>query len=259
MKKIFLFIFICFITMSSNAAINVICDIIYKNSEGEWSDFLRYPVTFCLGHEINEVLEYRTVFAIIKTPDDESITLKMKDLHIQTQELNTFNTFLLLTTSDMINRGIDFELHDDRIKQDWKIYPKDETGLLIDPKLRNSEFGKSYNESTLRNRDRGFRYERVKPKDEPKYSGDLGEILYLDQWLFFIIKVNEKYIVLERNDYSFRKAEIGDEIVGDFSVSESRKVFYNKTHDVEGLMFNVLKVFYNIEDSKKFIMSKWPY
>ena len=259
MKKILLVIIITFVSIASNAAINVVCDIIYKNSKGEWSDFLRYPITLCLGHEINEVLESRTVFAIIKTPDNERIILKMKGFHVQTQELNTFNTFLLLTTNDMINRGIDFELYDDKIKQDWKIYPKDEIGLLIDPSLSKSESGKSYNEGTLENRNKGFRYDRVKPKNDPKHTGDLGEILYSDQWLFYIVKVNDNYIVLERNDFSYRKAEIGDTIVGDFSVSEKRKVFYNKTNDVEGLMFNVIKVFNNFDDSKKFVLSKWPY
>ena len=84
MKRIFIIVLIFISTsFTANSAVNVMCDVIYKNSEGEWSDFLRTRVTFCLGHEINEVLESRSVFAIILSPDNQRIILKMKGSNVQ--------------------------------------------------------------------------------------------------------------------------------------------------------------------------------
>lgn len=248
-----------FAALSSNASVSLMCDVIYKNKDGEWSDYLRTEVTFCLGHEINEVLESRSVFAIILPPDNHRIVLKMKDSRVQTQELDMFNIFLLLCTSDMLNHGIDFELYKEDIKQDWKIYPKDNIGLLIDNYLGSTQSGRVYNEGTLKNRENGFYIDRVKPKDDPKHDGDSGEIIYKDRWLFYILKVNDKYVAMERNDFTYMKSEIGDIIIGDFSVLGEKKVFYNKSRDIEGYGFIVYKAFEKYEDCEKFIKSKWPY
>lgn len=225
MKKLVLIMLLSLVALTSNASVNVMCDVIYKNKDGEWSDFLRTRVTFCLGHEINQILESRNVFAVIWTPDNQCIVIKMKGSHVQTQELDLFNTFLLLCTNDMLNQGIDFELSTAEIKQEWKIYVKDEIGLLIDNNLASTQSGVTYNEGTLRNRENGFYIDRVKPKDDPKHEGDLGEIVYKDQWLFYIAKVNDEYIAMERNDFTYMKSEVGEIIVGDFSVQNVQKVF----------------------------------
>lgn len=260
MKRLFGIVLMFALTMvTANAAVNVMCDVIYKNSEGEWSDFLRTQVTFCLGHEINEVLESRSVFAVIVAPDNQRIILKMKDSRVQTQELDMFNIFLLLSFNDMINHGIDFELYKASIKQEWKIYPKDEIGLLIDQNLSRTESGRIYNEGTLRNRENGSKIDRVKPKDDSKHFGDTGEIVYKDQWSYYIIKVKDRYLAMERGDFTIMKSEIGEKLVGDFSVSLQRKVFYNKTRDVDGYKFSVLKEFDTLEECEKFIKTQWPY
>lgn len=260
MKRIFIIVLIFISTsFTANSAVNVMCDVIYKNSEGEWSDFLRTRVTFCLGHEINEVLESRSVFAIILSPDNQRIILKMKGSNVQVQELDMFNTLLLLCSNDMINRGIDFELYRASIIQEWKIYPKDEIGLLIDQNLCRTETGRIYNEGILNNRENGFKIDRVKPKDDPKHLGDTGEIVYKDHWSFYIIKVKDRYLAMERGDFTIMKSEIGEKIVGDFSVSSQRKVFYNKTRDVDGYKFSVLKEFDTYEDCEKYIKTQWPY
>lgn len=216
-------------------------------------------MTFCLGHEINEILESRTVFAVILSPDYHRIVLKMKDSRPQIQELDMSSIFVLLTMSDMLNQGIDFELYKADIKQDWKIYPKDNIGLLIDSYLASTEMGSRYNEGTLRNRENGFFIDRVKPKDDPKHEGDSGEIVYKDQWLFYILKVKDKYIAMERTDFYMMKSEVGDVIIGEFSVLGEKKVFYNKSRDIEGYSFIVHKAFDKYEDCEKFIKSKWPY
>lgn len=246
-----------FTALTSNASVSVMCDVTYKNKDGEWSDYHRTKVTFCLGHEINEVLESRTVFAVILSPENQRIVLKMKNSRAQTQELDMFNIFMLLT-SDMLNQGVDFELYKADAKQDWKIYPKDNIGLLIDNNLGSTQAGRIYNEGTLRNRKNGFFIDRVKPKDDPKHDGDSGEIVYKDQWLFYILKVNDIYIAMERNDFTYMKSEIGDIIIGNFSVLNEKKVFYNKSRDIEGYSFIVLKTFDKYEDCEKFIKSKWP-
>lgn len=247
-----------FVALTSNASVNVMCDVIYKNEDGEWSDFLRTRVTFCLGHEINQILESRNIFAVIWAPDNQRIVLKMKGSHAQTQELDMFNTFLLLTMNDMSNWGIDFELYNADIEQEWKIYPKDEIGLLIDHDLGNTQQGQIYNEGTLRNRKNGFKIDRVRPHDDPKHLGDIGEIVYKDVWPFYVVKVKEKYLALERKDCYLMKSENGDKIIGDFTVSNVPKDFYNKTRDVDGYRFTVLERFENYEDCEKFIKTQRP-
>lgn len=258
MKRIVTTLFLLFAELVTYASVNVTCDVIYKNKNGEWSDFLRTRVTFCLGHEINEILESRTVFAVIWSPDNQRIVLKMKDSRPQTQELDMFNIFLLLCTNDMLNQCVDFELYKADIEQQWKIYAKDKIGLLIDDNLASTQAGATYNEGTMRNRSNGFYIDRERPKDDPKHPGDCGDIVYKDNWRFYIIKVNGKYIAMERNDCYMIKAEIGDKIVGDFIVTGVQKEFYSKTRDVDGYMFTVLKSFETREDCERFIKTKWP-
>lgn len=258
-KRIVIVLLLSFAGLTTNASINVKCDVIYKNEDGEWSDFLRTRVTFCLGHEINEYLESRTVFAIIWPPDSQRLVLKMKDSRPQTQELDLFNTFLLLSTNDMLNQGIDFELYNAGIKQEWKIYPKDEIGLLIDENLSSSQSGVIYNDGTLRNRQNGFNIDRQRPKDDPKYLGELGEIIYKDQWLFYIAKVNDKFIAMERKDFLNTKIEVGEQIVGDYTVNDEKREFYNKTRDIDGYLFIVLRAFNKNEDCEGYIRSLWPF
>ena len=258
MKRLLLVLLLAFSSIAATASVNVVCDVIYKNQEGEWSDFLRTRVTFCLGHEINQYLESRSVFAVIWSPDNQRIVLKMKGSHVQTQELDMFNTFLLLTMNDMINTGIDFELYDADIEQEWKIYPKDEIGLLIDQNLGNTQQGQIYNDGTLRNRQNGFKIDRVKPEDDPKHLGDSGEIVYKDEWSFYIMIVKERYYAMERKDFYLMKSEVGDNMVGDFSVLDVPKDFYNKTRDVDGFKFSVLEIFMDYEDCESFIKTQWP-
>lgn len=259
MRRVDIILLLAFTTLTSNAFVNVMCDVIYKNNDGKWSDFYRIQVTFCLGHEINKMLESQSVFAVIRSSDNQRIVLKMKGSYIQIQELDMFNTFLLLCSNDLINQGIDFELCDADVKQDWKVYVRDEIGLLIDQKLASTQEGRAHDEGTLRNRQNGFNIDREKPKDALKYTGDLGEIVYKDQWLFYIIKVNDKYLAMERKDFSIIKSEVGEIMVGNFSVIGSRRVFYNKSRDIDGYEFIVLKAFRTYEDCVKFIKSKWPY
>lgn len=245
-------------TVSVNAFVNITCDVIYKNNDGEWSKFLRTNVTFCLGHEIHEISDSRSVFAVVRTPDYESVILKMKGIHIQPHELDYFNTFLLLSTNDMINHGIDFELYNASIAQDWKVYPKNEIGLLIDERLSNTEFGKKYNEKTLENREKGCKLDRIKPKNNPKHVGESGEIVYKDQWLYYIVKLKDRYVAVERKDCSIRKCEIGDTLIGDYSVRSIPQTFYNQSHDCDGYIFYVLKESDSYEDCEKYIRSEWP-
>jgi hypothetical protein len=259
MKKIVLTLLLLLTVLTSNAGVKVMCDVIYKNNDGEWSDFLRTKVTFCLGYEIKEYGESREVFAIIMSQDNQPIVLKMKESHVQTQDLDMFNIFLLLCFNDMLNEGIDFVLYDTDIKQEWKIYAKNDIGLLIDYDLGHTESGYIYNQGTLQNRNNGFYLDRVKPKDDPKHEGESGKVVYKDHWSYYILKVNDKYFAMSRNDHTIMKSEIGEVFIGDFSSYDVQKSFYNETRDVDGYKFIVLKSFDNYEDCEKFIKSKWPY
>lgn len=258
MKKHVLIMLLSLVALTSNASVNVMCDVIYKNKDGEWSDFYRTRVTFCLGHEINQIRESRNVFAVIWMPDNQHIILKMKGSQAQTQELDMFNIFLLLTMNDMSNWGIDFELYNADIEQEWKIYSKDEIGLLIDHDLGNTQQGRIYDDGTIRNRESGFKIDRVKPQNDPKHLGDIGEIVYKNELSFYVVNVKEGYFAMERKDCYLMKSEVGDKIIGDFTVLNVPKDFYNKTRDVDGYRFVVLGRFENYEDCERFIKTQWP-
>lgn len=259
MKKIIIFIFLSFITIYTHGAVKVMCDVIYKNTEGEWSDFYRTEVTFCLGREINEVLDAGDAFAIIWFSQNQCVTLKMKEFNTFRTTLDRDNIFLFLGSADMINKGIDFEVKGQTDKTKWKIYPKDEIGLFIDPRISRSEEGTIYNKGTLENRRSGFKIDRIKPENDPKHEGAQATIVYKDKWQYYILKCKDHFHAFERNDCTIKKSEIGDIIIGDFSVSNVQKGFYNKSRDIDGYRFTLLKSFDNYEDCVKYIKSKWPY
>lgn len=257
MKRIFVIACLFLITPQLWSSVKVTCDVIYKNEEGEWSDFRRTDVTFCLGKEINELADSRTVFAILYTEDYKRVVLKMVNSYPITGEWDDYETFLFCC-SDMINQGLDFKLNVPYNEQEWKIYPKDEHGLLIDKKLGKSESGRIYNDGVLKKRSNGITRDRVKPKDEPKHIGELGTVVYKDNASFYIIKTKNYYIALERNDYSSVRIEKGDIMIGNYAVSDEKKYFYNQTRDIDRYRFTVLGSFYSYEECLNFIKSKWP-
>ena len=259
MKRIFFIILFTLFTLAINAGVEVMCDVIYKDKDGNWSDFYRTKVTFCLGHEINQVLESRSPFGVIWFSQSQCAVLKLKDALPSVNELDLFGTFMMLCSNDMINTGIDCILQNGTEKQEWKIYPKDEIGLLIDSRLSSTDYGTNYNQGTLRNRNNGTKIDREKPKDAPKHEGIEGTIVYKDQWLFYIVQVKDKFLAMERTDCTIIKSELKEILIGDFNVPSSQHIYYNKSRDIDGYRFNVLKSFDNYQECEKFVKSKWPY
>lgn len=163
MKKIVLFLFLLFFTIHTYGAVKVTCDVICKNTEGDWSDFHRTEVTFCLGKEIDEFLYTTDAFALIWFSPNQCVTLKMKEFNSFMNKLDSENIVLFLGSADMINKGIDFESMGQKDKTEWKIYPKDEIGLFIDQRISKTKEGSIYNKGILENRSKGFKIDRVKP------------------------------------------------------------------------------------------------
>src|SRR5690606_3620603 len=133
MNKSILFFFLLLLSTSlSFARIKVVCDVTYENTGGDWSNFYRTEVEFMAGNELDNTLQSNDLYAVIWFYQTNCAIIKMKHEFLLIREVDktfVYNYFL----SDYLNEGKDGQQINDEYNRKWKIFPKNEVSLLIDP------------------------------------------------------------------------------------------------------------------------------
>lgn len=235
MKRLLLLFFLVITHLQINARITVICDVVYEKSIEEWSDYYRTNVDFLCGKEMNDIMNYSTLFAIIWYSQTQCSVIKIEKDFIILDPIN-YSSICNILSLDLLNEGLlGIQMNDDGKQTKWRIYGKDENGFLIDP-MFNKDI---YNTAIREGISKGISYRRERPQEEKEYEGlTKGTIAYFSSDNWYIIKTRYNYIgVCNTSYYTNNIHNVGDVVFGDFQLRKETLLKNatkgNKYHNVK--------------------------
>jgi len=150
MKRIVLFIVLMFACMNIYARVTIMCDVVYEESVGKWSEFRRTNVEFLSGKEKGDILNQTKLYAIIWYSQSECAVIKIDyDSPILSGVDVSFIYYFL--TFDILNEGRSrTQINDNGKNRKWRIYGKDDNSFLIDPMFSKGDY-RTYNDGVQKN------------------------------------------------------------------------------------------------------------
>lgn len=167
------------------ARTTILCDVVYEQSPGRWSDYFRTKVDFIKGSELNIYgPDANNLFAVIWFSQTQCAVIKTN--HISLFDFDFSSAYILIGITDILNEGILGVQVNNEQNVLWRIYGKEDDGTFIDPRFGVYPYERTSN---------GIK--RIRPKEERK--NPRAVVVNTDIPNFYIVKSeNNSYLVLSR-------------------------------------------------------------
>lgn len=258
MKRIVLFIVLMFACMNIYARVTIMCDVVYEESVGKWSEFRRTNVEFLSGKEKGDILNQTKLYAIIWYSQGECSVIKIDyDSPILSDVDVSFIYYFL--TFDILNEGRSgTQINDNGKNRKWRIYGKDDNSFLIDPIFSRGDY-RTYNDRVQKNKRNGQIVKRQRPKEELKSTGLIkGIVKYVSHKEWYIVQTDDYYVGVTRNKlYVFYGSiDVDDIVFADFH-TKGKTSISNHTQNTTRHYVIVEELFKNYTDCFNYMKKKY--